>query len=585
MGGTMQHINAFPDKLQAARTRFLNAMLYVFMAFCVPIVILLGIRAHAVGWQNSTSFQFLICVLIMGLTLSERWLSFRVRAYSFIVIGFAQVICAALAFGLPSACWVLTMLVASVAALLFGTRTGIVVLATILAVLWGIGLGFHAGWISLDYDMEAFSAATSNWMVFLSITAAFSFMIIAGIGTMHGVMSQSIRDMVDRSAKLHESEEKYRTVLESSPDPIVVYDMEGKVLYFNPVFERVFGWTLSQRMGKKMDDFVPEQCWPETKEMIECMKAEKGFQDFKTLRHTRDGRLVHVNLSGAVYCNSDGESIGSVISLQDVTARKQMEDALNQSEKMATIGALSAGIAHELRNPIAAITHTTQNVRNRLTQDMPKNVKAADKCGVSMDQIRAFLKLRDIDQMVEGVFESCARASKIVDNTLAYSRIIKSQYLEHDLETLLKNTLELAQFDLNFKRVSDIIFDSDPVPLVLCQEDKIQQVILNILKNGAQAMADRAKGSGREYKSKFGIKIFKTSDNMACIEIRDNGPGIKDCEKIFELFYTTRKQSGGIGLGLFICRQIIDKEHKGSLKAESFPGQGAKFIIKLPFQQ
>ena len=132
---------------------------------------------------------------------------------------------------------------------------------------------------------------------------------------------------------LRKSEQKYRTVLEANPDPVVVYDMDGKVTYMNPAFARVFGWSLEERIGKKMDNFVPEETWPETRMMIDKVRAGERFSGIETSRFTKEGHVIPVSISGSFYRDQEGIVSASVVNLRDITDRKQTERQLIQSEK------------------------------------------------------------------------------------------------------------------------------------------------------------------------------------------------------------------------------------------------------------
>jgi len=127
---------------------------------------------------------------------------------------------------------------------------------------------------------------------------------------------------------LRKSEEKYRTVLETSPDPVVVYDIEGKVIYFNPAFTRVFGWSFEERIEKKMDVFVPEKNWPETKMMIEKVLIGESFSGIESRRYTKEGKIIPVSISGAVYRDQEGNPVGSGLNLRDITEQKRAEDKI-----------------------------------------------------------------------------------------------------------------------------------------------------------------------------------------------------------------------------------------------------------------
>lgn len=133
---------------------------------------------------------------------------------------------------------------------------------------------------------------------------------------------------------LRESEERYRSVMEAAPDPIAVYDMEGRVVYFNPAFTRVFGWELEGCVGKKMDAFVPDDCWPETRRGIERVLAGQTISGVETRRHTRGGKTIHVSISGATYRDRHGALAGSVMILRDTTEQVAAQRALKLSEEM-----------------------------------------------------------------------------------------------------------------------------------------------------------------------------------------------------------------------------------------------------------
>lgn len=182
--------------------------------------------------------------------------------------------------------------------------------------------------------------------------------------------------------------------------------------------------------------------------------------------------------------------------------------------------------------------------------------------------------------------DSGKRAATIVENMLSFVRKSDSTLRAHDLGKLLKKAVELAQNDYDFKyrydfKLIHIIEDFDPdVPPVLCDENKIQQVFLNILKNGAHAMFNSKKDS---CSPQFILRLYRDA-SMVCIEIENNGPGLgEDIKKrLFEPFFTTKRVGEGTGLGLSISYFIVVTDHKGELTVESSLDSNTKFIIKLP---
>ncbi|NOQ43938.1 MAG: PAS domain S-box protein, partial [Dehalococcoidia bacterium] len=203
-----------------------------------------------------------------------------------------------------------------------------------------------------------------------------------------------VHDITERKEAieaLRASEEKYRTVLEGNPDPVVVYDIAGKVVYYNPAFTRVFGWSLGERLGKKMDVFVPKESWPETQTMISRVLAGESFSGIETRRYTKEGKIIPVSISGAVLRDMDGNPVGSVINLRDISEQKNLEGQLQQAQKMEAVGTLAGGIAHDFNNLLQAIQGYTELLLMRKKEGEPdwrelQEVIRASKRGAELTQ-------------------------------------------------------------------------------------------------------------------------------------------------------------------------------------------------------
>jgi signal transduction histidine kinase len=235
------------------------------------------------------------------------------------------------------------------------------------------------------------------------------------------------------------------------------------------------------------------------------------------------------------------------------------------------------------------MVQTANVMLDRLTTiDMPANQQAAAEVGSSMDVIRAFMEKREIPRMIAGIAESGHRLAEIVGNMLTFSRKSEALVSSHSLAALVEKTLDLAATDYDlkrhydFKRIAIKKEYEDNLPLVPCEGAKIQQVILNLLNNGAQAMQ-----ASETRQPQFTIRICsEAAHKMVRMEIEDNGPGMSagTRRKIFEPFFTTKPMGAGTGLGLFVSYFIVARNHGGEMTVESNPGAGTKFVIRLPLE-
>jgi signal transduction histidine kinase len=277
---------------------------------------------------------------------------------------------------------------------------------------------------------------------------------------------------------------------------------------------------------------------------------------------------------------------GAVIRVDDVTDRVRVEEMMIQSEKMLSVGGLAAGMAHEINNPLGAVLQASQNIVRPVSPDLPANARVAEACGTTLDAVRQYLEQREIALFLEDIRNSGLRAAQIVEDMLAFSRKPDAGGSSTNLAELLDRTLHLAGSDYDLKKRYDfrqieIVRDYAPeVPLVVCQASKIQQVFLNILRNGAEAM-DELRDSGCP--PRFVLRVQPEGSTVR-VEIEDNGPGIQEPirRRVFEPFFTTKPPGVGTGLGMSVSYFIVTEDHGGTLSVESSPGAGTRFIIRLP---
>ncbi|MCP4117499.1 MAG: PAS domain S-box protein [Desulfobacteraceae bacterium] len=380
-------------------------------------------------------------------------------------------------------------------------------------------------------------------------------------------------------------------IIDSMPSVLVGIDPEGRVTQWNREACRVTGLTQEKAQGHMLPEVFPLMAGE--MERVRQAIVSREVQRDATVAVQVDGERRFSDIT--VYPLISDSVDGAVIRIDDVTERVLMEEMMVQSEKMFSVGGLAAGMAHEINNPLAGVLQNTQNALRRLTQSSPVNDQAAKECGTSIESIKAFIDKRGILRMLEAVRNSGKRAAVIVDNMLSFSRKSESHFLSHNIRDLLDKTLNLASSDYDLKKKYDfrqieILREYEPeLPMVYCEGSKIQQVILNLLKNAAQAMAEGKESMMKDGRARRPLIILraKKEGKMLRIEVEDNGPGMPEAvrKRVFEPFFTTKGVGQGTGLGLSVSYFIITENHNGTMTLESMPGSGSKFVIRLPLER
>lgn len=384
---------------------------------------------------------------------------------------------------------------------------------------------------------------------------------------------------------LRRAENFISNIINSMPSVLVGVDSSGKITHWNSQAKVETGITYDEALGQPLELAFPRLA-PEMERVRDAMSTrEVVLQPRKS--HNTDNETCYEDVT--VYPLVSNGIEGAVIRLDDVTEKVRLEEMMVQSEKMLSVGGLAAGMAHEINNPLAGMIQTANVMKDRLTnENMAANIRAAEAAGVELTVIREYMVSRGIPKMLDRICESGARAAEIVSNMLQFARKSSSSVSSHDLSEILDQCLELAgsDYDLkkryDFRQITVVKKYQENLPPIPCERSKIQQVILNILRNGAEAM----QGSQNPVKDEhsFTLQVTQTNPDWICIEIEDNGPGMEEAirKRVFEPFFTTKAVDMGTGLGLSVSYFIVTENHDGRMKVESVAGQGARFIIELP---
>ncbi|AZE85519.1 Sensory box histidine kinase [Pseudomonas orientalis] len=372
------------------------------------------------------------------------------------------------------------------------------------------------------------------------------------------------------------------SIIDSMPSALIALDEQLYVTQWNQEATALSGTRLDEALNQPIYlAFQPLKPYlPQIKATVEQHTVER----IERVTWIKDDEPKHYALT--FYPLMGGAGRGVVIRIDDITQRLSLEEMMVQSEKMLSVGGLAAGMAHEINNPLGAILHNVQNIRRRLSPDLPRNLEHAEQAGIELETVNRYLQAREVPQLLDGIQQAGARAAKIVTHMLSFSRRSNRQMAPCDLPALIDQAVEIAgnDFDLaigfDFKGQA-IIRQFDPqLGPVPGTANELEQVLLNLLKNAAQAIHLREDGS------EPGRIILRTRLNppWAEIQVEDNGIGMSENvrKRTFEPFFTTKEIGQGTGLGLSVSYFIITNNHKGQMEVHSTLGQGTCFTLRLP---
>ncbi len=365
-----------------------------------------------------------------------------------------------------------------------------------------------------------------------------------------GELSNSIKQMTDTlrlsrqelaeaNRNLAYLKEFSENIIESAPLGIVTIDALLKISYWNREMETITGIRKDDAFNRYI---LQTLNWIPAELFMENEQREITLQ-------TPSLRSYKINISP--FKDPSG---GYVVIFEDITEKKKMEEQLLQTSKLASIGKLTAGISHEIGNPLASISSLVQELRS-LSIDTKDDIRFTSE------------SLRTIDSHIE-------RIVKIVRSLGDFARISSAEKTISNIKEILDRTVNLVKYDKRFKNI-EFSTDISEIPLFRFNPDKIQQVFLNLILNAIDAMPEGGK---------LNVEMKKIGNNAEII-FSDTGAGIDEevIDRIFDPFFTSKPLGKGTGLGLSICYGII-KEHNGTITVKSRKAEGTTFIINLPLE-
>ena len=360
------------------------------------------------------------------------------------------------------------------------------------------------------------------------------------------------RQLHVKAEELGRMQQFSENILESLNDGLAVLDRDGRVVRWNRRLEELYGLRHEEAVGRSLPQLFDE---PFVGLIVgSTANAPEGAAHYRiplTTRHQPARRLL-VNLAATPLRDAHGDIVGSIVVVEDISTRVQLEEQLQISEKMASIGLLAAGVAHEVNTPLTGISSFAQMLLEGAEPEDPKT------------------------KVLEKIERQTFRAARIVNGLLNLARPAQVDSGPCDMNAVINDVLSLLEHQLRTARIQVRKELAARAPVVQGIEHKLQQVFLNLFLNARDAMP----------KGGWLTIVTREDDRGAVVEVADTGSGIpaEVLSRIYDPFFTTKEIGKGTGLGLSITYGII-QEHEGTISCDSQVGQGTRFTIRLPLAE
>jgi len=365
--------------------------------------------------------------------------------------------------------------------------------------------------------------------------------------------AQDITDRKQAEQALRESEERFRLAFEEGPLGMMVINGQGTVLQLNRAMDQFLGRSPHELTGRTLETLMPhEESLAATTVLREIVAGARERHCWENRYLHKDGPHIWGRTTATPLHDEDGNIFCILVMVEDITNRKQTEEALRRAERLASIGTLAAGIAHEINNPLGAITLSVDAIALSSDQD-------------NRDEI--------LDLAMNNIRTSALRCGRIVKSVLQFARDEVSQKSEGNLAEIVRRARDMARSFAASRDIRLRLEIEDDLPTVVMNPTEMTQVCVNLISNAVQASKSENSVTVRLY----------SADSFVRLDVTDEGCGIPadNVDRIFDPFFTTRIEEGGTGLGLSITYGII-KQHDGMIDVQSAPGRGTTVSIALP---
>lgn len=349
----------------------------------------------------------------------------------------------------------------------------------------------------------------------------------------------------------------YATVIDSVGDGVIVVDRQGIITLYNPAAEEITGFSRRQAKGAQFSQlFALEMALVEMVSKTTCTGITISDNENVIIRST--GRIKPVSVTCYPLVTGNGETIGAILTLKDITYIRELEAAVRQADRLSTLGTMAAGLAHEIKNPLGGIKGAAQLLEEELNPDSGQR------------------------EYTSVIIRETERVDRIIRELLALSSPRGLILAPVNLHKVLSDIIQLQKHATLGRNIQFIQHFDPSIPDLMGDGELLKRLFLNLICNAIDSMENQGtlKVSSRIL-SDYRMAKMGGHSRMVTVEIADNGPGIpsEDLENIWSPFFSTK--TSGTGLGLTICHKIV-AEHRGMIKVESSREHGTKFTVLLP---